>query len=71
MSKRRSSNASQFTSQASETYQEAIPPNGAARLDRISRRAYELYEARGGVHGRSIDDWLQAEREIDSEVGRS
>jgi len=30
----------------------------------IERRAYELYLARGGVHGYDQDDWLQAEREL-------
>ena len=37
----------------------------ASRLERIARRAHEIYEARGGEHGRNMDDWLQAEREID------
>jgi hypothetical protein len=37
------------------------------RLDRIARRAHEIYVARGGVHGKDLDDWLQAEREIDAE----
>jgi hypothetical protein len=32
--------------------------------DRIARRAYELYLARGGEDGQDIDDWLQAEREL-------
>jgi hypothetical protein len=32
--------------------------------DEIARRAYQLYEARGGAHGRDLDDWLQAEREL-------
>lgn len=41
-----------------------------ARLERIARRARELYEARGGAHGRDLDDWLAAEREIDSEIER-
>ncbi|MDR4470867.1 MAG: DUF2934 domain-containing protein [Nitrospira sp.] len=31
---------------------------------RIARRAYELYLERGGVSGNEIDDWLQAEHEI-------
>ena len=35
------------------------------RLERISERAHELYEARGGGDGRDLDDWLRAEREID------
>ena len=30
----------------------------------IARRAYELYEQRGGAHGHDIDDWLLAEREL-------
>ena len=30
----------------------------------IARRAYQLYEERGGEHGRDWQDWLQAEREL-------
>jgi len=37
------------------------------RMTRIAKRAHELYEARGGNDGRDIDDWLQAEREVDGE----
>jgi|AAFX01.1.fsa_nt_gi hypothetical protein len=38
----------------------------AANVDRerVARRAYELYLARGGAHGRAMDDWLTAEREL-------
>jgi hypothetical protein len=32
--------------------------------ERIRRRAYELYIARGGQSGSDLDDWLQAEKEI-------
>lgn len=32
--------------------------------DQIRRRAYELYEQRGGEDGRELDDWLQAEAEV-------
>ena len=32
--------------------------------EEIERRAYELYLARGEVHGYDQDDWLQAEREL-------
>ena len=39
-----------------------------SRLNRIARRAHELYEARGGQDGRDLDDWLQAEREVDAEI---
>lgn len=36
--------------------------------DLISRRAYELFELRGSLHGYDRDDWLQAESEILMEV---
>lgn len=32
----------------------------------IALRAYELFERRGREHGRDLDDWLQAERELRS-----
>ena len=32
--------------------------------ERIAERAYELYKRRGGEHGRDLDDWLEAEREM-------
>ncbi|MCC7415658.1 MAG: DUF2934 domain-containing protein [Acidobacteria bacterium] len=35
--------------------------------DAVARRAYELYLERGGDHGRDIDDWLRAERELRGE----
>jgi hypothetical protein len=45
-----------------------IPPSAeqfgdVAETD-VARRAYELYEQRGGAHGHDIDDWLLAEREL-------
>jgi hypothetical protein len=33
-------------------------------FERISRRAYELYEQRGRQEGRDLEDWLGAEREL-------
>jgi hypothetical protein len=42
--------------------------NGAAEpfnaADAIARRAYEIYQRRGGNHGADLDDWLEAEREL-------
>jgi hypothetical protein len=38
------------------------------RLVRIARRAHEIYEARGGEHGKAMEDWLQAEREVDAQM---
>jgi hypothetical protein len=40
------------------------------RLERIAVRAFELYEARGGEVGQDLADWLQAERQIDEEIGQ-
>jgi hypothetical protein len=30
----------------------------------IRKRAYELYEQRGRIDGQELDDWLQAELEL-------
>ena len=45
--------------------QEANRPNRSiSREERIRRRAYELYVARGREPGREIEDWLRAEQEL-------
>lgn len=36
---------------------------GSARED-IERRAYQLYLARGGADGYAVEDWFQAEQEL-------
>jgi hypothetical protein len=35
--------------------------------DEVARRAYELYQARGGEPGHEIEDWLSAEQEVNKE----
>ena len=35
---------------------------------RVSRKAFELYERRGGESGREIEDWLEAERLVKQEM---
>ena len=45
----------------------ASPAPSMARLvttEDIARRAYEIFVARGGEHGRHDEDWAQAEREL-------
>jgi hypothetical protein len=37
---------------------------GSLTREQIAARAYEIYLARGGEHGRAEEDWLQAEREL-------
>jgi len=44
------------------------PRPSESRISRIARRAHEIYEARGGAQGKALEDWLQAEREIDAEM---
>jgi Protein of unknown function (DUF2934) len=41
--------------------------NGA-RAEEIRRRAYEIYLERGEQPGRDLDDWLQAECELEGGV---
>jgi serine phosphatase RsbU (regulator of sigma subunit) len=36
----------------------------AQRAERIARRAYERFQTRGGQHGRDLEDWFEAEREL-------
>jgi hypothetical protein len=32
--------------------------------DEVACRAHELYLRRGGEHGKDVEDWLKAEREL-------
>ena len=32
--------------------------------DRVMSRAHEIFSGNGGIFGRELDDWLQAEREL-------
>jgi Protein of unknown function (DUF2934) len=62
--KRNGSTAQQGTSvQAMETGGPSV--GNAARDEDIRRRAYEIYLERGQQPGRDLDDWLQAERELE------
>ena len=36
-----------------------------ARQALIEKRAYEIYESRGGHHGFDIEDWDEAARQVD------
>jgi hypothetical protein len=52
-----------------------VVDNGGAQLhpgieDEIRRRAYELYQERGGQHGFDQEDWSRAEAEILSKYQR-
>jgi Protein of unknown function (DUF2934) len=45
----------------------ALPQPGTVTNSDIARRAYELYLGRGCEHGHDVDDWTQAERELQSD----
>jgi hypothetical protein len=36
------------------------------RRELIEERAYQIYQARGGLDGLDEEDWLKAEREVDA-----
>jgi hypothetical protein len=54
------------TTQAAETGE--APVANAAHDEDIRLRAYEIYLERGEQPGSELDDWLQAERELERGV---
>lgn len=38
--------------------------SAAQSREEVAQRAYDLYRARGGEDGHDMDDWLEAEREL-------
>ena len=38
--------------------------NSAPTPEQIRERAFEIHIERGGIHGCELDDWIQAEREL-------
>jgi Protein of unknown function (DUF2934) len=51
--------------QATSTQAERSSVGKPAREEEIRRRAYEIYLECGEQPGRELDDWLQAERELE------
>jgi len=45
-----------------------IQVGNSAPEEEIRRRAYEIYLERGEQPGRELEDWLQAERELEQGV---
>jgi hypothetical protein len=58
---------------ATATAPQNVGDTTAGNIDRerVARRAYELYLARGGGDGMAMEDWLAAERELQSDGGTS
>ena len=55
-----------ISGQAAQTRAPSV--GNAERDQEIRRRAYEIYFERGEQPGRELDDWLQAERELEGGV---
>jgi len=45
--------------------------NNGPSLAEIRERAFEIHIERGGIHGCDLDDWLQAERELQEKYPKS
>jgi hypothetical protein len=63
MPKRESKKPVAKTGRQTSTRKRASPPPQPTRED-IERRAYEIYLERSGTEGCEMEDWLQAEREL-------
>jgi hypothetical protein len=38
-----------------------------SKKEQVEKRAYEIYQTQGSGHGRDLDHWLQAEKELSGE----
>ena len=45
--------------------------NDGPSPEEIRKRAFETHIERGGIHGCDLDDWLQAERELQEKYNKS
>lgn len=63
--KRNGSTELQATSTQAET---GVSVKDSAHDEEIRPRAYEIYLERGQQPGRELDDWLQAQRELEGET---
>ena len=64
--KRQQQTASQVRMHNSQptAQRQTLPPTGEPWMDRVRRRAYEIFRERGSKPGDAASDWLQAEREL-------
>jgi len=57
--------SSKLTREVSHAEARELPVENAERDEEIPCRAYEIYLERGQQPGAELDDWLQAERELE------
>jgi hypothetical protein len=60
----RSASQSQQQSTSSRSDADVRSADSLGSESEIARRAYRRFEERGYEHGRDVDDWLEAEREV-------
>lgn len=66
------SDAGSNQSTTSEVVQsEEVRVQNAPSPEEIQHRAYEIHIEHGGAHGQGLDDWLQAERELEEKYRNS
>ena len=58
------SKAVEFHSSPNTVQQKSDNRQAEILQERIEKRAYELYEARGATPGHALEDWTEAEAEI-------
>jgi len=54
--------------QGGQRAEQAAPRSPQEIQQRIAAKAYERYETRSSSHGRDLEDWLEAERLVLSEI---
>ncbi len=65
----KASNTPEATVGAAKAEVAKVTTQAVDMQDVIRARAYELYQQRGGDHGRDTEDWLRAEAEVLSRFG--
>ena len=60
-----------FFSQIQASQHRLTRTSGRPNREEIELRAYQIFLGRGGLHGRDLDDWLEAERELLAEITRA
>ena len=66
--KAKENESSELQGRRIQPHAEDSSANRAPSQEEIRRRAYEIYLERGGLPGRELEDWLQAESEFESAV---
>ncbi len=69
-SKRKSNGSTEPRASSTQAETGEVSVGNSARDEEIRLRAYEIYLERGEQPGRELDDWLQAERELERGVLR-